>query len=210
MSDDVRDSDRGDGAEEQGGRLPPPAFPPGSKREVQENSTQPTGGDIDSAFISPDDPMPAREEAPRPPEEAAPMREDVREALIPSGDQPIAEVAAAADDDAFISPDEPIPHRDPVSMTGGFDMGDLDPGDVVVTGMGLDAHLDPSELAMGGDPYVMELVEKVSKLAEALKHKGEAGLRTSPQMDKFDATLRGYCVGYLAGRRAQEDPVPDF
>jgi hypothetical protein len=44
-------------------------------------------------------------------------------------------------------------------------------------------------------------------LAESLNRKGEAGLRANLEMSRFEATLRSYCVGYLAGRRA-EDPLP--
>ena len=52
----------------------------------------------------------------------------------------------------------------------------------------------------------MELTEAVGKLAQALRHRGEAGLRTTPDMGRFDATLRAYCIGYLAGRRAEAEP----
>jgi len=75
----------------------------------------------------------------------------------------------------------------------------------VVTGIGFDPHLDPSELMTGGDQYVMEVSEAVRKLARALEQKGEAGLRATPGMGRFDATLRAYCVGYIAGRRGQDD-----
>jgi hypothetical protein len=103
---------------------------------------------------------------------------------------------------AFISPDEPIPHRAPRTVTLAED---LDPEGAVVTGMGNDAHMDLEELALGFDPHVLEVVEKVGKLAEDLKRRGEAGLRHTPGMSRFDATLRSYCVGYLAGRRAEEE-----
>ncbi|MDZ7779714.1 MAG: hypothetical protein U5R14_07215 [Gemmatimonadota bacterium] len=73
-----------------------------------------------------------------------------------------------------------------------------------VTGIGDDPHLQAEELASGGDPYVIELSNAVSKLAEALRHRGEAGLKATPDMTRFEATLRAYCVGYLAGRRAEE------
>jgi len=80
----------------------------------------------------------------------------------------------------------------------------------VVTGMGSDPHMDPTELVTGGDPHVIELIGAVGRLAEALKRKGEAGLRTSPRMTRFEATLRSYCVGYLAGRRAEDElPIPN-
>ncbi|HSH74956.1 MAG TPA: hypothetical protein VLA09_04715 [Longimicrobiales bacterium] len=97
--------------------------------------------------------------------------------------------------EALISPEDPLPPR-------GEDGRPFEEG--VVTGMGMDRHVEPEELAAGGDPYVMEVYEVVHKLSEALRWKGEAGLRTSPAMSRFEATLRGYCVGYLAGRRAEE------
>jgi hypothetical protein len=106
-------------------------------------------------------------------------------------------------DDAFISPDEPIVRKRAAAIVS------IDPEEEVVTGvvtgMGDDAHLDPGELAAGGDPHVTDLVETVAKLAEALRRKGEAGLRTGPDMTRFEATLRAYCVGYLAGRRAEDE-----
>jgi hypothetical protein len=145
---------------------------------------------MDDALISPDDPMPERDGFPE-------------DALI-SPDAPIERVARQSDDDAYISPDEPMPKRTKASAND----EDFDPDSVVVTGMGDDAHLDPEELAMGGDPHVIELATVVAKLAADLQHKGEAGLRSSPSMGKFEATLRGYCVGYLAGRRADDEPPP--
>jgi len=158
-----------------GRRLPPPAFPPGSRTiRVRQKDRGAESENIDGAFISPDEPLPERPEFPE-------------DAFI-SPDAPIERSAEAADDDASSSPDEG---------------GDAD--QVVVTGMGHDAHLEPEDIAMAGDPHVMEVSEVVSKLAADLKRKGEAGLRASPDMGRFEATLRGYCVGYLAGRRAEED-----
>lgn len=182
MSDESKDS-----------RLPPPAFPPGSRRHVHRNSSgshQPrsatrTGVD-DGAFISPDDPLPER-------------RDPVEE--------------------AFISPDDPLPDRavqGPEEATfvplPGLDEGS-DEEEGVVTGMGSDPHMEPEELSSGGDPYVIEVAKAVGKLAEALRRKGEAGLRTTMDMSRFEATLRAYCVGYIAGRRAEEDQdvdIPDW
>jgi hypothetical protein len=80
----------------------------------------------------------------------------------------------------------------------------------VVTGIGSDPHMDPEELATGGDPHVLEVVQAVGRLAEALKRRGEAGLRTTMDMSRFDATLRAYCVGYIAGRRAEDDAQLDL
>ncbi len=166
--------------------LPPPAFPPGMRRrQVRQPAHAPAKKE--SAFISPDDPLPSRD--------------DTLAGAIISPDEPLVR----EDRGAFISPDDPFPDRGiPTAPDGDDD------AEGVVTGMGDDAHLDPEELAAGGDPYVLDLMNKVSTLAEALKRRGEAGLRSTPNMDRFEATLRAYCVGYLAGRRAEEDDAPDF
>lgn len=177
-------------SERKNSRLPPPAFPPGTRRKVHKNSTGPHKPSADphverDAFISPDDPFPPRSD----------------------------KVA-----NAFISPDEPLPARSD-DLAGAFLSFDDSTEDSlplhgsipahedegVVTGMGSDPHLDPEELATGGDPYVMEVAHAVRKLAEVLSRKGEAGLRSTPDMSRFEATLRAYCVGYVAGRRAEDE-----
>ena len=137
--------------EQDGHRLPPPAFPPGARRSAKPRTP-----------AKPDDMS-----------------------------------------SAFISPDAPIPQRPPRIATTATEDEDADEG--VVTGMGDDAHMDPTELMLGFDPHVLEVVDKVAKLAEALKQRGEAGLRSTPDMSRFEATLRSYCVGYLAGRRAEDE-----
>lgn len=130
-------------------------------------------------------------------------------------------VNAATDDlsSAFISPDDPLPERGGERLGEGFISPDApmprrssrplavepDAEEGVVTGMGDDAHMELEELTLGFDPHVLELVDAVGKLAEALKRKGEGGLRTTPDMTRFQATLRSYCVGYLAGRRAEDE-----
>ena len=91
-----------------------------------------------------------------------------------------------------ISPDEPLPDR----------RGDSQEG--AVTGIGNDPHLGPEDLVQGGDPHVRELTVTLAKLAEALRRRGEAGLRVTPDMSRFESTLRGYCLGYLVGRRAED------
>jgi len=188
-----------------GSRLPPPAFPPGSRKHVSNNNSgHVVSSDLGGAFISPDEPIPARdhsvEDAIISPDDPIPARVDpVVKATLPSD----------GSSGAFISPDESIPPRDTVSTgPGGVPRFETEGG--VVTGMGMDDHTDADELASAGDPYVMDLVQKVGKLAEALRSKGEAGLRSAPGMDKFETTLRGYCVGYLAGRRAEDEDSTGF
>ena len=182
------------------GQLPPPAFPPG-RRRVQlrrrleaaedslgsEDSASPS---FDEAFISPDDPIPER---------------------------------AGGFESAFISPDDPIPQRsadadtageqassgwereEQARTTGAVSDPDVDTDEGVVTGIGSDAHLDPAEVAYGGDPYLTEVLHAVKRLAASLDQKGEGGLRTTSEMTRLEAQLRSYCVGYLAGRRAEDE-----
>ena len=179
-----------------GGRLPPPAFPPGSRKQHTHRNSSPAKADAappkppvgDSAYISPDDPMPVR------------MDKVASAFILP--DDPMPERRPDAMSGAFISPEDPLPKREPLGVRR--TMGKPEEG--VVTGLGSNAHMDKGELAAAGDPHVMELTEAVGKLAQALKRKGEAGLRGAPDMSRFDATLRAYCVGYLAGRRAEAQP----
>ena len=140
-------------------RLPPPAFPPGSRKHLSNNNSVP----LESAGLG----------------------------------------------GPFISPDDPMPPRDTIIARTG-ELPQFGPEGGVVTGMGVDADMEAEERASAGDPYVMDMVQKVGKLAEAIRAKGEAGLRSTPEMDRFEATLRGYCVGYLAGRRAEDDPGTEY
>ena len=186
-----------------GSRLPPPVFPPGSRRHVngKKNAAVESSG-MDDAFISPDEPIPERDHS-------------VEDAFI-SPDDPMPDRKDPFDD-AIIMPDdivgglgsEDTSHPDP-DIRGAEGLPQFETEGGVVTGMGMDDHMDADELASGGDPFVMDLVQKVGKLAEALKSRGEAGLRSSPGMDRFELTLRGYCVGYLAGRRVEDDSGSEF
>lgn len=162
-------------------RLPPPAFPPGSRRHQTRNSVPSVKAkveSVDEAMIAPEDPLPDR--------------------IDPFGE-------------AFISPDEPLPVRK-IELAEAFRdahaAASVEEGQVV--GMDLDPHLRPSEAVSKGDPHVEELMTAVAKLAESVRRKGEAGLRASPDMSRFEATLRAYCVGYLAGRRAEDPPEPEL
>lgn len=170
--------------------LPPPAFPPGSRRYRSRRAARASS---EGGAEAPDSP----EDTPRP-------SASVGEAMV-APDEPLPEQDPGFGDadGAFISPDEPLPPRNEAAAGVLPEMAHDSQG--VATGMGSDAHQSPEELRAQGDPHVMDLVERVGKLAQALRQRGEAGLRTEPDMDRFDATLRAYCVGYLAGRRAEEE-----
>jgi len=80
----------------------------------------------------------------------------------------------------------------------------------VATGIGEGpAYRDAFDPPPARDPHVRELTLTLSKLAEAVRRRGEAGLQATPQMTRFEATLRAYCVGYLAGRRAEPRDPPE-
>lgn len=197
MSDemDARGADNpGPFQDGKGKRLPPPAFPPG-KRKLHVRRRDRRGeaaATLDDALISPDEPLPERAEG-----------ADIPDDAFISPDDPIERVARAADDDAFISPDEPLPPRQEAAAVAVEE--EIDAEEIRVTGIGDDDHMDPEELALGGDPHMMEISEAVSKLAAAIRSRGEAGLRATPDMTRFETTLRAYCVGYLTGRRAEEE-----
>lgn len=162
-------------------RLPPPAFPPGSRKHRARNSSGPPPGAAtaeagDDVFISPDEPLPDR--------------------MDPFGQ-------------ALISPDDPLPERRGEMSDAFEDAHAAAVGEGEVVGMNMDPHRDPEHTVSGGDPHVMELMDAVAKLAQAVRQKGEAGLRAAPEMTRFESTLRAYCVGYLAGRRAEDPPAPE-
>jgi hypothetical protein len=176
-----------------GGRLPPPAFPPGSRKQAVRSPSsaakpQAARPASSEAFISPDDPIPAR-------------TDKLASAFI-LPDDPMPERRPDVMENAFISPEDPLPKRESLGVRR--TMGKPEEG--VVTSIGSDAHLDRGELAAGGDPFVMEMMEAVTKLAQSVRRKGEAGLRATADMSRFEVTLRAYCVGFLAGRRAEAEP----
>lgn len=142
----------------------------------------------------PPDARAAARRVPRPTELQASEPEAEDEAGVPddafiSPDEPIVRESRIAHD-AFISPDEPIPPRR-------IERDD----EVLVTGIGDDPHFADPAVARYEDPHVADLAQRVLRLAEALRERGEAGLRTTPEMSRFESTLRAYCVGYLAARR---------
>jgi hypothetical protein len=118
----------------------------------------------------------------------------------------------AFDEDAFFDPDAPFTRKEPPRAPADYARVVLRPtladlSDVVVTGIGDDPHLDDDDSMARthlADVHVAHLARAVEGLAEALRARGEAGLRTTRDMSPFEATLRAYCVGYLAGARGLE------
>jgi hypothetical protein len=119
-------------------------------------------------------------------------------------------------EDAIHGPDDPVVRLEAPTVPPDFEavmggVGNLERtmGEVAVTGMGNDSHLSPDpELEPQPDPYVAELSAALERLRRGLASRGEAALKVSPEMSRFDATLRAYCVGYLAGRRADDAHLP--
>ena len=158
-------------------RLPPPAFPPGVRKHVHRSSRGTGAKRSESAA-----------DAFISPDDPMPQRGD------PIGG-------------AFISPDDPMPQRKLPVLDGFSHLTPIDSDEEgQVVGMDLSPHLEEAEAVSGGDPHVLEVMDAVAKLTAALRRRGEAGLRSTPGMSRFEATLRAYCVGHLAGRRAEEPP----
>ncbi len=72
---------------------------------------------------------------------------------------------------------------------------------------GDDERLEAAEVLLAEDPPVVEVAEMVGRLARALRLEGKAALQVTPEMSPFEATLRAYCVGYIAGRRGEDEQV---
>ena len=158
-------------------RLPPPAFPPGQRGVKPRRNLR----------------TPVSEPGPEGGGVARGGDSGVPDEAFISPDDPIERKGSRIAPDAFISPDEPIPERGPEEG--------------VVTGIGDDQHLGDEEQAYtrSDPPAVADLVLQVRRLADALRDRGESGLRTTPDMSRFEATLRAYCVGYLSAQREAGD-----
>ena len=119
-------------------------------------------------------------------------------------------------EDAIHDPDDPVVRLEPPTVPPDFEavmkgVGSLERtmGEVSVTGMGNDPHVRPDPgLEPQADPHVAELSAALERLRRGLASRGEAALKVDPDMSRFDATLRAYCVGYLAGRRADDPNLP--
>jgi hypothetical protein len=106
----------------------------------------------------------------------------------------------------MISPSDPRPVRAAREEEEELSK-EIDPKDVRVTGMGDDERLERTEVLLAEDPPVLGVVEMVGRLARALRHRGKAALQVTPEVSPFEATLRAYCVGYIAGRRGEEEQL---
>jgi hypothetical protein len=107
-------------------------------------------------------------------------------------------------DDAFIMPDEPIRRSEPAPAQARSAPPEPEEP-VTVGGIGERPTLAGGDFALAapaeGDPHVAEVVRVVKRLADGLAAHGEAALRSTPDMTPFEATLRAYCVGFLAAER---------
>ncbi len=101
------------------------------------------------------------------------------------------DAGAAAGDLALIEPDEPLPDRPELEEEG------------VASGIGDPGTSDVRDHPLRLDPGLEDLVAAVGGLAEGLRRRGRAALHVEPGMSRFEATLRAYCVGYLAGREGE-------
>ena len=170
------------------GPLPPPAFPPGSDRHRSAGG----GGTVpDDAFTSPDAPF-----------EHGSIPDDA----IFSPDDPVTRSGTRMPKDAFFDPDQPVVRAAPPTKPEDFEsvVGGHADDEVQVTGMSMESHTR-SRGHRFEDPHVEILYSKLVGLVRGVKERGEAGLRTTSEMSRFEATLRGYCVGYLAGLRENPD-----
>ena len=127
-----------------------------------------------------------------------------------------ASAAAPTSDDALagamISPDEPIPTRDgdAGALRGAGDggvEGAASREQAVATGMDHDAHV--SAPPPPRDTHVEALADRLGRLSRALARVGEGALRSGPDQDRFDVTLRAYCRGWLDGRRGAANAADD-
>lgn len=172
------------GGRTSGGRLPPPAFPR-SRGVAGEPAPTPRAPEDDEgeplipeeAFIPPDAPI-VRKEPPRKPEDF--------ERVMKGGHE--------------VSPAAPGQGAPPA---GGRVEAEAASGDA---GAGDEAPRADVRPDRGGssDPAVADLASRVGDLADGLRERGEVALRTTPEMSRFEATLRAYCVGYLAGLRRED------
>lgn len=152
-------------------------------------------------------------------------RDELDRLLREGGDAPLPPPALGPPrrgEPGYISPDEPVVRQSPPSPPEDFEEVMSRPrppwerpelGEA--TGVGEEHYPDLKLLKrFYGDANLARLVQAVVRLASALEQRGEAGLRTTPDMTRFEATLRAYCVGYLGGLRERasgpEDDEPSL
>lgn len=111
-----------------------------------------------------------------------------RDAFI-SPDDPIRKEGRGIPEDAFISPDDPV-----VTLRRDED------GEA--TGLGLLATPSSEpEPSRRQTPNIHELPYLLDQLAEQLNESGEKALEVHTEMGHFQAALRSFLKGYLAGNR---------
>ena len=154
-----------------------PFPPPASPSSWRGGESDEVVGDVpDDAFILPEDDLV--------------VGRDMTEALI-DPDTPVVRSRA------------PVPPDDFEEVMGRARSAAREIGEA--TGIGDEIHMDLDPyLSRWGDPHLARVAAAVVRLARAVEERGEAGLRTSPDMSRFEATLRAYCVGYLGGLRSKD------
>lgn len=153
-------------------RLPPPAFPPGNRRAWVPRATRATAGD--------DSGLP--------------------EGAVIGPDEPVRRIGDEFDEEAFISPDDPIDQAAGGASGSPGTQGDTDES-VEVTGIGSsdpDAYRSVATYAGPRDPE--QVANVLDELANSLREQGTAALTTPPHLSPFESALRGFLGGYMVGR----------
>lgn len=152
-------------------RLPPPAFPPGSRRASAPRKRV----DVAGAEESPDD---------------AGEGEELPDDAFISPDEPIRKEARGIPDDAFISPDDPFTPK----ATAGSDEGQ-------VTSMGeqISTRTPTAAKRRSEAPSIHELPYLLDRVAEQINDTGREALNVHGEMGHFEAALKSFLRGYLQG-----------
>jgi hypothetical protein len=171
-------------------RLPPPAFPPGSRRSALRPLT-PSRTEKGRASLAPDNAERAR------PDPAT--EDDTFASALNSSDEPLRGRPSGPSGDR--APDRA--HRSVPSAMAEFETGD-DAELGVATGMGV---APPASGALDVGDAVQRAAESLQSLASALREQGPAGLQAGPDASRFEAVLRGFIAGYLASLDPEGKPT---
>ena len=153
-------------------RLPPPAFPPGTRRGWVPRATREDAGN--------DPGLPA--------------------AALLSPHEAVRRIGDEFDEGAFISPDDPIDQTPGEAGRSPAGRGSDDDA-VEVTGIGgSDREAYRAEAIYAGPRDPDQVAGVLEELAGALREQGTAALTTPPHLSPFESALRGFLGGYMVGR----------